>query len=1039
MKSVTSDPYLSCSAFRLRSDLAPLAGTDTIPAGQYSPHPMDALFFGSIALAILFGPWIAVAILRSRQRDQSQQMEQRFGDVVQRLHRVESALRKLEQTLSPQVTRSVSAESPLTSPQAVVESYPVKPEPESRVAEEIEPPEPIPAVEPEVPASAEPLRPLIPPLPEIPPRPSVPVPEPIVARSEGPTTADRIRTSGGIEEKLGQNWLNKAGIILLVVGLAFLIETTLKTMGPAGKILVGFAVSLVLLGAGVWFERNERYRILARAGISGGWGLLFFTTYAMYHVPAAQVLSSQLLDLVLMLIVALAMVTHTLRYNSQVVTGLAFLLAYLTIFVSRVSVYSLTAGVVLALGIAIIAVRRNWFQLEVFGILATYLNHFFWLRTIIEPMGDQRHQFPEFFPSAVILVAYWLIYRASYIARNIETREQEGVSTLSALLNSASLLTLLKYQSLHPEWAFWVLLALGAAELLLGQLPITRRRRVAFVVLSTIGAVLIVAAIPFRYSGANVSVLWLMEAEALFLAGLFSEEIVFTRLGLIAGLATAGQMIGDDTFHLLADRLSGLRSGPDYGLGLLVLCLGAVVLYANAHWLSRRWNALKERDLDRNLLVITSYAAAALAVAGLWMAFPNDWTAVAWSALALALAVVARHFQWDDFAIQANIISAASLVRVLVVNLSSDEHFHGVSLRLITVGIVASLYYLTSHWTALTFGETSFKPSAVYTWTASVLVASLIWYEAQPVYIAMLWCIFGVVLFQIGLRDRSQHLRGQAYVAMVASFLRMMSFNLLDAPHPGDYSARVYTVIPIAIAAFYIFANRSSIETRERHLMTAHAWLGTITVAALTWYELQPDWTVTAWACLTLMTLLIASLLKIGTFTQQGIVFSLVVLLRAIVVNFNNFVAGWSNRSLAVAAAAAILFASLYFCFRIRSEDGGHDDWRGLFDFPEQTLFFVPLLMTTVLLGLEMRHGLITVSWGIEGVLVFLFALMVNERSYRLSGLALLLLCVGKVVVIDVWRLYGLDRYITFIIMGCALLLVSFLYTRHKETIRQYL
>jgi len=113
--------------------------------------------------------------------------------------------------------------------------------------------------------------------------------------------------------------------------------------------------------------------------------------------------------------------------------------------------------------------------------------------------------------------------------------------------------------------------------------------------------------------------------------------------------------------------------------------------------------------------------------------------------------------------------------------------------------------------------------------------------------------------------------------------------------------------------------------------------------------------------------------------------------------------------------------------------------FRAVFDRPEQTLFFVPLLMITFLLDYEMRSGLITVSWGLEAVLVFLFALLVHERSFRLSGLALLLLCVGKIVFVDVWGLYGFDRYITFIIMGCALLLVSFLYTRYRDTIKQYL
>jgi len=82
---------------------------------------------------------------------------------------------------------------------------------------------------------------------------------------------------------------------------------------------------------------------------------------------------------------------------------------------------------------------------------------------------------------------------------------------------------------------------------------------------------------------------------------------------------------------------------------------------------------------------------------------------------------------------------------------------------------------------------------------------------------------------------------------------------------------------------------------------------------------------------------------------------------------------------------------------------------------------------------------MITVSWSALGVIVFLFALRVEERSFRLAGLALLLLGVGKIMVVDVWRLDPSDRYITLIVMGSALLLVSFLYSRFRETIRRYL
>jgi hypothetical protein len=46
---------------------------------------------------------------------------------------------------------------------------------------------------------------------------------------------------------------------------------------------------------------------------------------------------------------------------------------------------------------------------------------------------------------------------------------------------------------------------------------------------------------------------------------------------------------------------------------------------------------------------------------------------------------------------------------------------------------------------------------------------------------------------------------------------------------------------------------------------------------------------------------------------------------------------------------------------------------------------------------------------------------------------------VVKIVAVDVWGLAPRDRYLTFISLGIALLMVSFLYTRFKETLRAYL
>jgi uncharacterized membrane protein len=92
-----------------------------------------------------------------------------------------------------------------------------------------------------------------------------------------------------------------------------------------------------------------------------------------------------------------------------------------------------------------------------------------------------------------------------------------------------------------------------------------------------------------------------------------------------------------------------------------------------------------------------------------------------------------------------------------------------------------------------------------------------------------------------------------------------------------------------------------------------------------------------------------------------------------------------------------------------------------------------------VLLALKMNHGMVTVAWGMEGLAIFILALLIKERSFRLTGLAILLLCVGKIAMVDAWHLAARDRYITFIILGASLLLVSFLYSKYRETMRRYL
>ena len=1057
---------------------------------------MDAFAFWAVMIGLGFVgltvvlPIVAIVRARAAARLATQNAET-WQKVVQRVYTLETELHETQGRLKAQTTvleqaledlRKAPAAREEPAPAVAAAPEPSKPPVESvgpeppaaeppRAEVTVAPPRPTLTVPP---VGAESAKPPAPPVASGPPAPPVAPPPLHPLSAPKPSPQDRAKRVLNMEEVLGTNWLNKLGMSILVIGVALFLAYEMRELGQAGKVLVGYVVSGALLGAGIFYERHERYRLLARVAIGGGWALTFFTTYAMYHVPPARILNSQVTDLVLLLAVAAAMVVHTLRYNSQVVTGMALLLGFITVTISKDNVYSLSAGAILALAVVIITQRRRWFELEVCGILAAYFNHFYWLRPIIEPTGGHRHPFPEFIPSAGLLIFYWLVFRVSYLLRRIPVpvgpngrrgdpddpesspKAEENISTVAALLNTFLLLGLMKYQSVHPEWAFRFLLALGAVEFVLGQLPIARRRRAAFVVLSVVGATLMVAAIPFKYSGETLPILWLAEAEALFLAGVFLDEIIFCRLGLLASMLVAFQLDRFALRQIYDPEWKGFHAG-ELIRGIMEFSATTLIFYGDAHWLGRRSSVLAKSRFERVMLRVLSYAAGITGVIGIWWLAPEPWVAVGFAALALALIVLGSRLGIRDFTYQGHGMAFLAFLRVIAVNLADQGAHHHILVRVVTVSLAAAMLYACSRWSTLAPKVTVVEISPGHTWTASLLVGLLAWYELEPLSVVLAWTLMGLVLFEIGRARRLTHLRWQAYLAFVLSFLRLFYVNFNAAGMPGELSPRFYTTLPLALVFFYVYGvldtSPDATLDRDRRWKAAEVlcFLGTFTLAGWARFDLQADWVVAAWAAMIWALAAIAWRYQKRIFLHQGLLLSLAVLMRGTLHNFylrSYFPAPpWQSRSLTVGVTVALLFAVLPFAFLLRrppqDESGKRGLWRrtfsGLERRPDQVFFFIPFFLLTVLLGLEVSKGMVTVAWGLEAVAIFLFALAVGQRSYRLSGLALLLVCVGKIVLLDVWGLHPRDRYLTFIVLGAALLGVSFLYTRFSEAIRQYL
>lgn len=849
---------------------------------------------------------------------------------------------------------------------------------------------------------------------------------------------------------LGTNWLSKIGIGMIVLGLAFFIGNELQKRGPLGKVAVGISLSAVMIAVGVRYESNERYRILARASAAGGWALLFFISYAIYHVPAAHVIDSRELDFLLMLLVAAAIVWYSLRYRSQTTTALALVLSYLTVGIHHTSFYSLAASVILALTVVALALRMQWFALELFGILATYFNHLLWVWPVIEPMGPNRTEFPEFRLSVALLAFYWLLFRLSYIYRKIADENEERLSAASALVNGFCLLALLRYQSIHPEWAFWALLVLGAVELGLSVLA-ARRRRTAFLVLATLGSALLVAAIPFRYSGSSLSLLWLVGAEVFLLTGILLREVVFRRIGMLTLAIVSAQMVFDTGMPLLEQRMfNNADVLPAYPTSVL-FAMAAALCYLNSHWIRIRWRELFQDEFDWQWIGSMSYVGGLLLLLAAWFAFPGMWTAVVWAVLAVALGIVAQKSSQTALAVQGNLIAISAIARLVTLNLSSADQWHGFSLRLITVGATALLLYAAAPFARAADSDESGPWSiltAGYTWAASILLGLLVWYEVPELNVAVVWMLLGLVLLEIGLRLNAGFLNWQGFTALGCSFLRLFVVNLDVFIPPPQERLRVLRILMLAVG--YLFASwrlrGAAASRRDAGLARASAvfsYLGVISIAALLFVELKEVWIAAGWAALSLVLIAAAYIRKRSDYLHQSFLLAAAVSFRLLSYNFfrpsQEGVPFWQSQSYHAGVAIALLFAGLPFAFALRrsafaAQSEFVSDHR-----PEQVFFFIPFALLTLLIALESSRSQLTLGWGAEGVVVFLFALAVGERSFRLAGLGVLLGCVVKILLIDVWNLHGQSRYITLIALGGALVLVSFLYTRFKEKLRQYL
>lgn len=215
--------------------------------------------------------------------------------------------------------------------------------------------------------------------------PPVPVSIPIAATAAGPPPIPTFEASPppsqGLESKIGLNWLNIAGVVTMIFGVAFFFKYAVDNnwVGPTARVALGIVAAMVSLFFGdLMWKRGQK---IFGQGITGlGLALLylsFWAAFGVYHLlpqPAA---------FLLMVLTTAASVVFAMRYESQVIAVIGMVAAYWTpgaLSAGEPHPWILFSFVLLLNmgGLALTRLRR-WRALEILSAVATILWFGLWL------------------------------------------------------------------------------------------------------------------------------------------------------------------------------------------------------------------------------------------------------------------------------------------------------------------------------------------------------------------------------------------------------------------------------------------------------------------------------------------------------------------------------------------------------------------------------------------------------------------------------------------------------------------------------------
>jgi hypothetical protein len=243
-----------------------------------------------------------------------------------------------------------------------------------------------------------------------------------------------------LEYKIGQFWLAKAGIIVLIIGIAFFLTFPYKNLPLFFPPIMGLMISAVIYGFSIYCRKNYSY--ICGYLLGGSLTLLYFTTLRLHFFSVSEVLNEISVELILLLIVVILSLLISIRKQSIYLSALSITFGYITAIVSDNSYFLFITVLLMSSLIVFLKLKYNWEYLIHFGIILTYFTHLIWfLNNPLVGKTIQTITSPQF--NLIFVLLYALVFALGNIIGGEKEKTPYIISSIMNAIGAYSLLLII--------------------------------------------------------------------------------------------------------------------------------------------------------------------------------------------------------------------------------------------------------------------------------------------------------------------------------------------------------------------------------------------------------------------------------------------------------------------------------------------------------------------------------------------------------------------------------------------------------------------